>query len=66
MRSCREISELVSQGMDKKLSLVETLAIRFHVMMCSHCRNFMHQTRFMRKAAEHYSEYLQSRMNKKS
>ena len=40
MRSCRDITALVSQGLDKKLSLRERLAIRLHVMMCSRCRNF--------------------------
>lgn len=66
MRSCREISELVSQGMDKKLSLAERLAIRFHIMMCSQCRNFTHQTQFMRKTAQRYPEHLQNRLDKES
>jgi len=64
MRSGREIAELVSQGMDKKLSLPERLAIGFHITMCSGCRNFQSQTRFIRKAAQHYTENLQNRFDK--
>jgi len=66
MRSCRDITALVSQGMDKKLSLKERLAISLHVMMCSHCRNFQTQSQFISKAAHRYTEQLQKRLDKKS
>lgn len=65
MRSCRDITALVSQGLDRKLSLGERVAINLHIMMCSRCRNFQRQTRFIRKAARHYTEHLQSRSGKK-
>jgi len=64
MRSCRDITALMSQGLDKKLGLGERLAIGLHVMMCSGCRNFQSQTRFMRKAAYRYTEQLQNRLDK--
>jgi hypothetical protein len=66
MRSCREITALVSQGLDKKLSFGERLAISMHVMLCSRCRNFQRQTQFIRKAAQRYTGYLQNRSGKKS
>jgi anti-sigma factor ChrR (cupin superfamily) len=66
MRSCRDITTLVSQGLDKKLSLGERLAIGLHVMMCTRCRNFQSQTRFIRKVAHRYTEQLQNRLGKKS
>jgi hypothetical protein len=65
MRSCREISALVSQGLDKKLSFGERLAIGMHVMLCSRCRNFQRQTQFIRKAAQRYTDYLQGRSGTK-
>lgn len=58
MRSCRDISILVSQGLDKKLSWRKRFAIWLHVMMCTRCRNFQKQTRFIRKAARHYIDGL--------
>ncbi|MFA6051504.1 MAG: zf-HC2 domain-containing protein [Methylobacter sp.] len=66
MRSCRNISALVSQGLDKKLSLRERFAVWLHVMMCSRCRNFQTQSRFIRKTARRYSDDLQNRLGKKS
>lgn len=66
MRSCRDITALMSQGLDKKLSLGERLAIRLHVMMCSGCRNFQSQSQFIRKAAHRYTEQLQKRLDEKS
>ena len=65
MRNCREITELVSKGLDKQLGLGERLAIGLHVMMCSHCRNFQNQSHFIRKAAQDYVEQLQQRSDKK-
>ena len=66
MRNCRDITALVSQGLDKKLSLRERLAIGVHVIMCSGCRNFQSQSQFIRKAAHLYTEQLQNRLDKKS
>ncbi len=66
MRSCRDISALVSQGLDKKLNLPERFAVCLHMMICSGCRNFQTQTRFIRKAARHYTDDLQSRLDNKS
>lgn len=65
MRSCRDITALMSKGLDKKLSLGERLAIGLHVMMCSGCRNFQSQSQFIRKAAHRYTEQLQNRVDKK-
>lgn len=66
MRSCRDITALMSQGLDKKLGLSERLAIGLHVMMCPGCRNFKSQSQFIRKAAHRYTEQLQKRLDEKS
>ncbi|EGW20861.1 zf-HC2 domain-containing protein [Methylobacter tundripaludum] len=65
MRSCRAISALVSQGLDKELSLRERFSVWLHVMMCTRCRNFQTQSRFIRKAARRYTDELQSRLSNK-
>lgn len=57
MRNCREITELVSKGLNKPLGLGERLSIKLHVMMCSRCRNFQTQSQFLRKAAKQYGEH---------
>lgn len=66
MRSCREVTALVSKGLDKKLGLSERMAVGLHLMICSGCRNFQSQTRFIRKAAQAYTEQLQKRSDRKS
>ena len=64
MRSCRDVSALVSLGLDRKLTLLERLTVRLHLLMCSRCRNFQTQARFLRKAARRYAEEMESRWRK--
>lgn len=66
MRNCRDTSALVSKGLDKKLSLFERFEVSLHLMMCTRCRNFESQTKFIRKAAQRYTDNLQKQLNKKS
>lgn len=64
MRNCREITALVSQGLDKKLALRERFAVWLHVSMCSSCRNFQKQTRFIHKLSDRYTNYLKHKLEK--
>jgi len=57
MRSCREVSELVSKSLDVHLSLRERIAVRLHLMMCKHCSNFRKQMLFLRRAGAAYMEH---------
>jgi hypothetical protein len=66
MRSCRDITALVSQGLDRKLRFGERMVIKLHVMLCARCRNFQNQAGFIRKAAHRYTENLQNGLSKKS
>jgi hypothetical protein len=65
MQTCREISALISQGLDKKLSFAERLAIYLHLLICSPCRNFRKHSLFIRKAAQHYVDQLQNKPKQK-
>ncbi len=40
MISCKRATELLSQQMDQKLSLWQRFVLRFHLLMCSACRQF--------------------------
>lgn len=42
MLSCKEITEKSSAYVDGDLSLRERLQYRLHLMMCHHCRTFVH------------------------
>lgn len=50
MLSCKETSRLVSEGLDRKLSLRERLAVRVHLWICNNCRGFEKQLHFLRYA----------------
>lgn len=50
MPSCRHASELISESMDRTLSLRERAALRFHLLVCSACRNYRRQLALIRQA----------------
>jgi predicted anti-sigma-YlaC factor YlaD len=50
MKTCKEVHRLVIEGQDRKLSLMERIAVRVHLMMCGACRRFETQMQFLREA----------------
>jgi predicted anti-sigma-YlaC factor YlaD len=50
MLSCKEATQLVSQGLDRRLGFFERAALRVHLAICHGCRNFSRQMRLLRRA----------------
>jgi hypothetical protein len=48
--TCREVHRLVSEGMDRDLSLVERTRMRLHLMVCEACTRFTGQMDLLRRA----------------
>ena len=48
--NCREVSRLLSQSMDAKLTWHRRLAIRLHLLYCVWCRRYAAQLQFLRRA----------------
>ncbi len=48
--TCREVHRLVSEGMDRELSLVERTRMRLHLIVCDACTRFNVQMATIRKA----------------
>lgn len=48
--SCREASRLISERMDRHLSVSERVRLRLHVSICDACTRFTSQVAFLRKA----------------
>ena len=48
--TCREVHRLVSEGMDRELSLVERTRMRLHLIVCEACTRFNGQMATIRKA----------------
>jgi predicted anti-sigma-YlaC factor YlaD len=43
VRTCKDISKLVSESVDRELSLRERMGMRMHWVMCSLCRAYQRQ-----------------------
>jgi predicted anti-sigma-YlaC factor YlaD len=50
MLSCKEVTRLVSQGLDRRLPFGRRVALRVHLAICDGCTNFSKQMAFLRKA----------------
>lgn len=50
MPTCKEVHRLVSEGLDRELSLVERTRMRLHLLVCTACTNFNGQMTTLRKA----------------
>lgn len=50
MPTCKEVHRLVSEGLDRDLSIVERLRMRMHLMVCHACTNFNGQMALIRRA----------------
>jgi hypothetical protein len=47
---CREVTRLVSQGLDRRLGFAERVRLRLHLAICDGCANFKRQMDFLRLA----------------
>jgi len=56
MFNCKKVTYLVSESLDRKLSLSQRLGMRMHLMMCRFCSRYQAQLLFLRKTARLYSE----------
>jgi Putative zinc-finger len=50
MLSCKEVTRMVSQGLDRRLGVFERLRLRVHLWICDGCTNFKKQMDFLRQA----------------
>jgi hypothetical protein len=50
MITCKQTSELMSQGQDRELGLVERLRLRLHLLICKRCRRVEQQFGLLRAA----------------
>ena len=58
--SCRQVSQMQSEALDRSLPIVPRFKMRMHLLVCSWCRRYGKQIRFLRKAAHDHSEELET------
>ncbi len=54
MLSCKEVTHLLSEGQDRKLTISEKVHLEMHLAMCRGCTNFKSQMSFLREACKRY------------
>ena len=47
MLTCKDASQLMSQSFDRRLSLMEKVGLRFHLMICKSCETAYRQLDFL-------------------
>ena len=60
MMSCKEVSRLLSESMERKLSFWERVGLRFHTSMCKLCKGFSNDLQQLSEAARRHAEDIES------
>lgn len=56
MMNCQQATRLFSDAQERELSLKDRAALKFHIMMCSGCRNFSKQMGTLRDITHNYAK----------
>lgn len=59
MFRCQDVSQLVSESMDRNVFWGERLGIRFHLMMCRYCTRHKHQLQAVKELVHVYAQHLE-------
>lgn len=49
MYNCREVTQMVSESLDRELSFYQRIGIRMHLLMCKLCSRYQKQLLFLRE-----------------
>ena len=58
--SCRQVSQMQSEALDRSLPFSKRAAMRLHLLVCSWCRRYGKQIRFLKSAAQEHGEDFES------
>ena len=56
MKKCKDITMLVSAAQDRDLSRWEGFGLKFHLLMCKHCRNYSDSVGQLRTMMDSYAD----------
>ena len=54
MLTCKQVSIMLSQAQERRLSLLQRAGLGLHLALCHGCRNFRRQLGFIRAAARRF------------
>lgn len=58
--SCKQVAERISKSADDSISRREKVAVALHLMMCSYCRRFQRQVRFLGSAFKQWGRMAEA------
>lgn len=59
MLTCKEVTHLVSESLDRELPFPKRVGVRLHLAMCKFCRRYRRQMLFLRKACRDFQPKLE-------
>lgn len=59
MLNCKQTSQLVSQSLDRRLTLQERFAVKVHLWICKYCRRFSRQLMAMRVGLQRMTQSVE-------
>jgi hypothetical protein len=54
MLTCKDVTHLLSEGQDRKLTVAERMRLEMHLLVCTGCSHFSRQMDFLRSACRRY------------
>lgn len=59
MLNCKQTSQLVSQSLDRRLTLQERFAVRLHLWICKYCKRFSQQLLALRVGMQRMTKLIE-------
>lgn len=63
MINCKLATQLLSEKLDRNLSIKEKIALKMHITVCSACRKFGHHMEELRQISKCYVKKSESNNN---
>ena len=60
MLDCKQTSQLISQSLDRSLTLRERFALRLHLLICKYCKQFSQHIQTIRVALKQMTSSIES------
>ncbi len=60
MLDCKQTSQLISQSLDRSLTLRERFALQLHLIVCKYCKRFSQHLQTLRVALKQMTESIEN------
>jgi len=60
MLSCKDVTKLLSESMDRSLPLGKRIGVRLHLLLCKFCARYERQLLLIRGTARHLAAAVES------